>query len=213
MFSFLASLAPRMRDSHKTTHSAENITIFLNKKAQHTAYLAFTSLSFICMWIFFGSVEYIKNKKPYLRKQHQCNIVTFNQNFYFYIVFLGISISLTIIRLIISSEMPPSANVKLIIMMLSFFRLLFVYLIRPLTIIFLLKKRLPHFFENYKKAQNVISIFHVSGKIIGARNENFQPFKSFNQNARFGSENKFNAINLSIRIKNAKSYPLSYVEV
>ena len=109
--------------------------------------------------------------------------------------------------------MPPSANVKLIIMMLSFIRLLYVYLIRPLTIIVLLKKRIPHFFENYKKAQNVISIFHVSGKIIGARNENFQPFKSFNQNARFGSENKFNAINLSIRIKNAKSYPLSYVEV
>ena len=56
---------------------------------------------------------------------------------------------------------------------------------------------MPHFFENYK-GKDVITIFHISGKTICARDEKFKPFKSFHQNARFGSEKKFCSFNIDI---------------
>ena len=41
-----------------------------------------------------------------------------------------------------------------------------------------------------------ITIFYVSGNTICPRNELFMPLKSFGQNARFGSEKKFDELNL-----------------
>ena len=46
--------------------------------------------------------------------------------------------------------------------------------------------------------KGVGSIFYISGKNVGARRELFKPLKSFSQNARFGSEKKFNQHNSRI---------------
>ena len=57
---------------------------------------------------------------------------------------------------------------------------------------------MPYFFENYNRENGVVSIFYISGKNVRARNELFKPLKSFSQNARFGSEKKFNQPNSRI---------------
>ena len=90
-----------------------------------------------------------------------------------------------------------SENTKILLIFFYVLRLSFICIFRPMTIILLLKKRMPHFFENYKR-NDVITIFHISGKTVCAREEKFKPFESFQQNARFGSEKKFSSFNIDI---------------
>ena len=59
---------------------------------------------------------------------------------------------------------------------------------------------MPHFFENCEKEKSEISVFYISGKNGHARNELFKPLKSFNNNARFGSEQKFKLLGGRIKI-------------
>ena len=160
-------------------------------------YLAVIFLCFICMWIFLASVKYIKFKMPNLKRQYQRNILTFYQNFFFYLCFFIISVSLTLVKLIVPHMTSPE-NTKFILICFYILRLLFVCFLRPVIIILILRKRMPHFYENYKKKNIVISIFYISGKTLCARNELFKPLKSFSQDARFGSEKKFNELNLKL---------------
>ena len=218
--SFLVSLLPNIRDYQGAIYTQENITrfseiiLFRNLsivndsesykmdleryvRAIPETYLAVTFLSLICMLIFFASVKYIKVKKPNLKRQYQRNIVTFNQNFFFYICFFNISVSLTLVKIFVP-HLTPSENTKIILLFLYVLRLMFICFLRPIIIIFLLKKRMPHFFENYNMENGVVSIFYISGNNVLARNELFKPLKSFSQNARFGSEKKFNQLNSRI---------------
>ena len=217
LYSFIVPLLASIRDYQGAILTKENITSFSDKivfrhfscvndsdkeDPDHyvqlpTAFLAITSLSFICMWIFFFCVKYIKLKMPNLKRQYQRNILTFNQNFFFYISFFIISVSLTLVKLIVPLLTSPE-NTKLILIFLYIIKLMFVSIFRPMIIIFLLRRRMPHFFENYKRKNSVISIFYVSGKTVCARNELFKPLKSFSQDARFGSEKKFNELNLRV---------------
>ena len=209
-------LLPSISDYQSAIYTPENITSFSDKivfrrfsfqndseredlhyniQVFPTAYLALTFLSVICLCIFFASVEYIKIKRPNLKRQYQRNIVTFNQNFFFCLCFFIISMSLTLAKLIVP-HLTSSENMKSILMFLYSLRLIFVCFLRPIIIILLLRKRMPHFFENYEKKKNIISIFYVSGNTMCPRNELFMPLKSFGQNARFGSEKKFEELNL-----------------
>ena len=211
MLTFLISILPNIRDYGNVTYTAENISLFSDKivfrnfsvdcdsdyvHLMPTRYLAVTFITFIVMWFWFGSVNYIKVKRPSLKKQYQRNIVTFNQNFYFYIIFWMISISLTLIKIFAPRYM-SSENTKIILIFFYVLRLSFICIFRPMTIILLLRKRMPHFFENYKK-NDVITIFHLSCKTVCERDEKFKPFKCFHQNARFGSEKKFCSFNIDI---------------
>ena len=108
MLTFLISILPNIRDYGNVTNTQENISLFSDEivfsnfsvdcesdyvHLMPVRYLAVTFISFVVMWFWFGSVNYIKVKRPSLKKQYQRNIVTFNQNFYFYIIWI-ISISL-----------------------------------------------------------------------------------------------------------------------
>lgn len=215
---FLLPFLATIKDNQSTFYTPENITSFSDKivfrnfsfvndsgkeDLDHyvqdfpTAFLAITLLSFICMWIFFASVNYIKVKMPNLKRQYQRNIVTFNQNFFFYLCFFIISVSLTLAKLIVP-KFTSAENTKIILICWYFLRLFSVCMFRPIVIIFLLRKRMAHFFQNYEKERAVILIFYVSGKTVDARNELFKPLKSFSQNARFGSERKFGELNLRV---------------
>ena len=183
MFSFLVTLLPSIRDYQGAIYTPENITSFsdiiffrnlsiVNYTETYKidlehyvqvipgAYLAVTFLSLICMCIFFASVKYIKVRKPNLKRQYQRNIVTFNQNFFFYVCFFNISVSLTLVKIFVP-HLTSSENTKIILIFLYVLRLTFICSFRPIIIILLLKRRMPHFFENCNMENGVVSIFYI----------------------------------------------------
>ena len=221
IFSFLVTLLPSINDYQGDIYTSENITCFsdvvvfrqflfvndmnIKEDLDHTvqvipgAYLAVNFISFICMWILFASVKYVKVKKPNLKRQYQRNIVTFNQNFFLYVCFFSISVSLTLVKIFVP-RLFSSEDTKLILIFFYFLRLMFLCFLRPIIIISLLLRRMPHFFENCEKEKSVISVFYISGKNVHARNELFKPLKSFHNNARFGSEQKFKLLGGRLKI-------------
>ena len=132
---FLLPLLPTIKDYQSAIYTSENITSFSDKivfrnfsfvndsgkedldyyvQLFPTAFLVLGFLSFICMWIFFASVNYIKVEMPNLKRQYQRNIVTFNQNFFFYLCFINISVSLTQVKLTVPN-LTSSENTKMIL--------------------------------------------------------------------------------------------------
>ena len=221
IFSFLVTLLPSIRDYQGAIYNSENISCFsdvvvfrqfqfvndsnikedLNYTVQvfPSAYLAVNFLIFLCSWIIFASVKYVEVKRPNLKRQYQRNIVTFTQNFIFYVCFFSISVSLTLVKIFVP-RLSSSEDTKLILIFFYFVRLMFLCYLRPIIIIALLLRKMPHFFKNYEQEKSAILVFYISGKNVRARNEHFKPLKSFHNNARFGSEQKFKLLGGRMKI-------------
>ena len=146
--------------------------------------------------ILFINVQIIKTKTRIKKKYNRFNIVTFNQNFLFYIFFFFSNVIFIITRIhILKSFSIEKAREILLYVYLIFIS--FDWFIRPIIIIILLRRDMPDFFEDVQISKEKI-ILSVKGKVIIPRQQEFLTYKPFSQNARWGSSKKFNACNEKI---------------
>ena len=146
--------------------------------------------------ILFINVQIIKTKTRFKKKPNRFNIITFNQNFFFYIFFFISNVILIITRInVLTLFSDKRARHILLYVYLIFLSI--DWFIRPIIIIFLLRKDMPDFFEDIQISKEK-KIFSVKGKVIIPRQQEFLTYKPFSQNARWGSSKKFNACNEKI---------------
>ena len=134
--------------------------------------------------IIFCNVQYIKKHKIGLKKKIQRNVMTFNVNFYFFILFMFLSLLQYLLKSLVETE--QSGFVESFIIFVHFIRVFFVGFIRPVIIIFLLKKNMPDFFEDHEENQQAYQTFYLSGHSYEPRQQKFSHYKPFRQNARWG---------------------------
>ena len=133
---------------------------------------------------------YVKKMKTQFRKKYfQFNILTFNQNFYFYITFMSAQIILILIRVNIC-KLGYGKNAEIILVYSYLIKLLIDWFLRPIAILILLRKNFPDFFEDFG-GRNQKHSFIMKGVIVVPRQQTFMAFKPFFQNARWGTSEKF----------------------
>ena len=137
----------------------------------------------IIVMIFFN-VQYLKKHKAGLKKEIQRNIVTFNGNFYFFIIFSLLSLMSPLLKSVALTQ--PSGWIKSLIIFFKFINVFFVGFLRPVIILYLLKKKMPNFFKDHDESLNSGTTFFISGHSIQPRQQIFRPYKPFSQNARWG---------------------------
>ena len=195
LYTFLVHFFPLISTVSK--HDTDNLcSLFIGLSSNYTSsnYLKMivAQIPFITfIVILFINVQIIKTKTRLKKKYNRFNIVTFNQNFFFYIFYFISHVILIITRIHILKSFSVERARKI---------LLYVYLIfisidwfmRPTIIIFLLRKDMPDFFEDVQISKEK-KIFSLKGKVIIPRQQEFLTYKPFSQNARWGSSKKFNA--------------------
>ena len=140
--------------------------------------------------ILFVNVQIIKTKTKFKKKHTQINIITFNQNFVFYIFYYFSNVILICIRIhilnFVSTERAENILLYVYLIFISID-----WFIRPMVIIILLRKNIPDFFEDFEISKDK-KAFNVRRKVIIPRQQEFLKYKPFSQNARWGSLKKFN---------------------
>ena len=153
-------------------------------------FLKFKPIFFIfCIYtilisMIFCNVQYIKKHKTGLKKKIQRNIITFHINFYFFNFFVALTFLQHFLKIL-----APRVKFRYIekcIIFVHLVRVFFVGFIRPVIIIFLLKKNMPDFFEDREENQQAYLTFYFSGLSFEPRQQKFSPYKPFRQNARWG---------------------------
>ena len=148
---------------------------------------------FTIMPILFIYVQTIK--KRFSKKCLQINIVTFNQNFYFYINFIIAHCIVILIRVNIL-KLGSGENAKILLVYVYLAYLCVDWFIRPIVILILLRKNMSDFFEdidcqNHKQKHSFI----LKGVTVAPRQQTLLAFIPFSQNARWGSSKKFLSFN------------------
>ena len=139
--------------------------------------------------ILYINVQIIKTKSRLKRKYYQMNILTFCQNFYFYIIFYMSNVLLTLIRINILKFFSVEKAERILVYVYLFY-LSIDWFVRPIVIILLLRKNMPDFFDNLELSKDN-KTFNVKVKDIIPRQQEFLTYKPFTQNARWGSSKKF----------------------
>ena len=149
-----------------------------------------SSIAFMC--VLFCSIQFIKSRRN-IRINYQQNIVTFNQNFFFYIVYSIINLILTMVRMYVLDFSSNIETLERIVIFSYLIKLCFAWLLRPLITLILLRKNMPEFFEDFEET---IKEFTFIGQAAPhPRSQRFLTYKPFSQNARWGSQKKFMTIN------------------
>merc|ERR1712062_252121 len=103
---------------------------------------------FALMIFLYFNVQIIKSKTKF-KKQHQINIVTFNHNFFFYIIFVIAHVILTLIRINVL-KIARSEEVETILICSYIVNIFISWFIRPVMIISILRKNIPDFFDDFE---------------------------------------------------------------
>ena len=140
--------------------------------------------------ILYINIQIFKTKSRIKRKHYQFNIITFCQNFYFYILFYMSNVFFILIRINISKFFSVE-KAELILVYVYLFYLSIDWFVRPIVIILLLRKDMPDFFDDLEISKDNTT-FTVNVKNIFPREQEFLTYKPFTQNARWGSSKKFN---------------------
>ena len=139
------------------------------------------------MLILYIEVQKIKTK--FRKKIFQFNILTFNQNFYFYITFISAQYILVLVRVNIF-KLGSGENAEIILIYSYLIKLFIDWFVRPSVILILLRKNVPDFFEDFSD-QRKKHFFILKGVTFVPRKQTFMAFRPFCQNARWGSSKKF----------------------
>ena len=134
-------------------------------------------------------IDIQKMKTQFRKKFFQINILTFNQNFYFYITSMSAQTILILIRVNIW-KLGYGKNAEIILVYSYLIELFIDWFLRPIAILILLRKNFPDFFEDFG-GQNQTHSFIMIGVIVVPRQQTFMAFRPFSQNARWGSSKKF----------------------
>ena len=131
-------------------------------------------------------------KKRIKTNSGQFNIVTFNQNFYFYCTFTSANIVLFLTRLN-NWKYESEQNVRNILVSSYLMKIFTDWFVRPTVILILLRnKNISNFFEDFDCKSHYNS-FEMIGVIAVPREQKFLDPRPFCQNARWGSSKKFQA--------------------
>ena len=141
------------------------------------------------MLISFIYVQTIKTR--FSKKCVQINIVTFNQNFYFYINFI-IALEILFLLRVNILKISSGENAKILLVYVYLANLFIDWFIRPIVILILLRKNMSDFFEDFDgQNQTQKHSFILKGVIVAPRQQKFLAIRPFSQNARWGSSKKF----------------------
>ena len=143
---------------------------------------------FALMIFLYFNVQIIKSKTKF-KKRHQINIVSFNHNFFFYIIFVIAHVILTLIRINVL-KIARSEEVETILICSYIVNIFISWFIRPVMIISILKKNIPDFFDDFEIPIREKG-FTIRVENIHPRQQKFLSYKPFCQDARWGSESKF----------------------
>ena len=191
-YNFLVSFYPLIPQISQYRYEESHLRSFILLQFKNVAKFQFVKMILInfaasaFMCTLFCGIQFLKKSRSNVRKRYQTNIVTFDQNFYFYLIVTLINMILTIF-VVLSGEMT-----ELVLIASYLIKLLSIWLFRPLITLILLKRNMPEFFQDYKVTT---SRFIIISQQIYPRRQSFMTFKHFNQNARFGTEKKFFMIN------------------
>ena len=140
----------------------------------------------ILLFMVLSNVHYLKKQKGEFRKRKvQRNIITFHTNINFFMFFLWISFPVIILKSLSFQNPSTSRLIRYCLISLHLTKLFVVCFLRPLVIIYLLKRNMPSFFMDHAEEPQFQSFF-ITGQSFHPRPENFCPLKSFSQNARWG---------------------------
>ena len=144
----------------------------------------------IHLFLLLFNVHYLEKQKVGFRKRKvQKNIITFYTNIKFFIFFLWISLPVIILKSLSFQHPSTSRLIRYCLISLRVTMLFVVGFLRPLVIIYLLKRNMPSFFIDHSEEPRFQSFF-ITGQSFCPRQENFLPLKSFSQNARWGWRDK-----------------------
>ena len=192
-YNFLVSFYPLIPQISQYRDEESNLRSFILLQFKNVAKFQFVKMILInvaasaFMCTLFCGIQFLKKSRSNVRKRYQTNIVTFDQNFYFYLIVTVINMILTVFVVCLSGEMT-----ELVLIASYMIKLLSIWLFRPLITLILLKRNMPEFFQDYEVTTRR---FIIISQPIYPRRQRFMTFKHFNQNARFGTEKKFFIIN------------------
>ena len=136
------------------------------------------------------SVNYLEKQKGEFRKRKvQRNIITFHTNIKFFMFFLWISLPVFILKSLSFQHPSTSILIRNCLISLHLTKLFVVCFLRPLVIIYLLKRNMPSFFMDRAEEPQFQSFF-ITGQSFCPRQEKFCPLKPFSENARWGWRDK-----------------------
>ena len=145
--------------------------------------------SFTIMLILFIYVQTIKTR--FSKKCLQINIVTFNQNFYFYIIFI-IAHNIVILIRVNILKLGSGENAKILLVYVYLAYLCVDWFLRPIVILILLRNNMSDFFEDFDCQNHTEKhSFILKGLTVAPRQQKFLAIRPFSQNARWGSSKKF----------------------
>ena len=145
--------------------------------------------SFTIMLILFIYVQTIKTR--FSKKCLQINIVTFNQNFYFYIIFI-IAHNIVILIRVNILKLGSGENAKILLVYVYLAYLCVDWFLRPIVILILLRNNMSDFFEDFDCQNHTEKhSFILKGLTVAPRQQKFLAIRPFCQNARWGSSKKF----------------------
>ena len=124
------------------------------------------------------------------RKHCQFNIVTFKQNFYFYISFILTHSILILIRVNIL-KLGSRENSEIFLVYGFLIKLCIDWFLRPVVILILLRKNMSDFFEDFDNPNLNQSFIMKGANTFEPRQQKFLALRPFCQNARWGSSKKF----------------------
>ena len=188
-YNFLVSFCPLIPQISQYRYEKSILRSFILLQFKNVAKFQFVKMILInvaasaFMCTLFCGVQFLKKSRSYVRKRYQTNIVTFDQNFYFYLIVTLINMILTVFVVCLSGE-----TTELVLTASYLTKLLSIWLFRPLITLIQLKRNMPEFFQDY--AVRTGRFIFISQPIY-PRRQRFMTFKQFNQNARFGTEKKF----------------------
>ena len=194
-YNFLVSfspLIPQISQYRNDESNLRSITLLHFKNVSKSPFIKMILINVAAsafMFALFCGIQFFKNSKSNIRKRYQTNIVTFDQNFYFYTIVTMINMILTLFVVYLSGE-----TTDFVLTVSYLIKLLSIWLFRPLITLFLLKRNMPEFFEDYDVSVK-LSRFIVISQPFYPRRQKFMTPKEFNQNARFGTEKKFFVVN------------------
>ena len=143
--------------------------------------MAGTFVITILISIFFCNVHYLKQKrKNALKMYFQRNVVTFHVNFYFLFSFSFLTFTSSLMRNISFEEKNNW------IVLVDFMKVICSGLLRPIFIIYLLKKNMPDFFEDREEKLQRNNNFLITGHCFEPRKQIMSPYQPFRENARWG---------------------------
>ena len=202
LYTFLVHFFPLI--SIASSHDTENLCTFFigldDYNSSHYLKMIVAQIPYMLfVVILYINVQIIKTRTRIKRKHYKFNIITFNQNFYFYILFYMSNVFLILIRINILKFFSVEKAEKILVCVYLFY-LSIDWFVRPIVIIILLRKDMPDFFDDLEISEDNPT-FIVKEKNIIPRQQEFLTYKPFSQNARWGSSKKFNAYHKEIFIQ------------